>query len=139
MKTVKYISTAAAVAAAMMSSEASAVAGSASSGILSWVNPTQATDGSLLSNSITAARVTCSGIVISGVRSACSLTPVLLSGTPTTYTVNYTFTNPVGGQICWTVAVQIDNGQWSGESNEACKTEAPAPKIPSTPSSLTVR
>jgi hypothetical protein len=122
----------------LVSSFAFGVAGSPDTATLNWTNPTTYTDGTALDVSIAQTNITCSAIIIGGVRSGCTLAPASVAGLATTYVSNYTFTNMLGGQICWTVETQLADGRVSAPSNEACKTEAAPPKVVSPPKTLTV-
>jgi len=115
------------------------VAGTPDTAILNWVNPTTYTDGTPLTIAIAQTNITCSAIIVAVVRSGCTLPVVNSPGTATTYTSSFTFTNTAGGSICWTVQTQLADGSVSAQSNEACKVEAPLPKVSSPATGLTVK
>jgi hypothetical protein len=125
------------------STYAGGVAGSADTATMAWSNPTLNTDGTALGDPITHVIVTCSAIVVGTTRSGCTLPPVSLVGAPVGYVANFTFANTAGGQICWTIAVEITHADLttalSAQSNEACKLEAAAPKVPAQATGLTVK
>lgn len=88
---------------------------------LTWVNPTQNTDGTQLTQAIAQTNLRCSGLVVSGVRSPCALADQVSIGTGTTFFWTYTITSYMSGQICFIAQTQLVDTSISDWSNEACK------------------
>jgi hypothetical protein len=146
MKSLKYFVLSAMLVLGSLVGSASTyagVAGTPDTAVLSWTLPTLNTDGTALSDPITSVTATCSAIIVGTTRSGCTLAPVSVAGTATTTTIPFTFTNTAGGQICWTLTVTITHADLttatSAPSNEGCKTETPAPKVPAAATGLTVK
>ena len=108
------------------------VALAADTGLLNWTQPQNYTDGAVLTQTdIAQTNLRCSAIVISGVRTGCSLAPVTVPGLTTNYAWNFTFTDPKGGQICFQAQTQLVSGALSDWSTEACKTvQGKVPRAP---------
>jgi hypothetical protein len=114
------------------------VALAADTATFNWLNPSTYTDGAALDPaSIAQTNVSCTAIVIAGVRTGCSLPVKSYPGAVQTGAEDFTFTDPRGGQICFAAQTQLMNGAVSAYSAEACR--AVSPKSPSPPTLFTLR
>jgi len=86
---------------------------------LTWVNPTQYTDGTVLNQAIAKTNLRCTALVVNGVRNACPLVDQVSLGT--SYAWTYTITSSQSGQICFAAQTQLTDGSISDWSNEGCK------------------
>ena len=103
-----------------------------------WLNPSTFTDGTALDpTTIAQTNVSCTAIVIAGVRTGCSLPVKSYPGAVQTGAEDFTFTDPRGGQICFAAQTQLASGALSAYSAEACKSVSP--KVPSPPTLFTLR
>ena len=113
---------------------ATSVVMAADSSILSWIQPQNYTDGSVLAQvDIAQTNLRCSAIVVAGTRTGCSLAPVTVPGSiTTTYAWSFTFADARGGQICFQAQSQLISGALSDWTAEACKTISPKRPNPPT-------
>jgi hypothetical protein len=92
---------------------------------LSWTTASQYVDGTALAAAdIAATDLSCTAVIIGGVRSACSLVPVRVPMPATSYVWSFTFTAAAGGTICFAAQTELLNGATSDPTPEACKTIA---------------
>lgn len=88
---------------------------------LSWVNPTQYTDGTALDQAIAQTNIRCTALVIGGSRNPCNLTDQRTTGTTSTFLWTYTISFSLSGNICFAVQTQLADASLSDWSNEGCK------------------
>jgi hypothetical protein len=104
---------------------------------LTWTNPTQYTDGTLLDQAIARTNLRCTALVVGGVRNPCPLADQAVIGAGTIYSWTYTVTAYTSGTICFAAQTQLADASLSDWSVEGCKAFSATKKAK--PPTLTVR
>lgn len=101
---------------------AATVALANSTAYVSWVNPQAYTDGTTMDASeIKHTTVRCSAVIVDGQRQACAISPRIVAGATASTAIDFTFTNPKGGSVCFQAQTETNTGALSDWSAEACK------------------